>query len=157
LYGLALVWPIPQSHIVMFIAYCFEKSYSPSSITTYISELSLFHKINGWYSISDVFVVSTILQGCRRLRPVVDEWAPITLSMLQQICAAVPVVSNSIFESRLFKALFSVAYFGLFRVSELVFTNNGNRSISVVDIRFDSDQKHVVLCHRTSKTNQIGK
>jgi len=40
LYGLALVWPIPQSHIVMFIAYCFEKSYSPSSITTYMSGLS---------------------------------------------------------------------------------------------------------------------
>ena len=116
----------------------------------------LFHKINGWYSFSNVFVVSKILQGCRRLRPVVDKRAPIALSMLQQICAVVPVVSNSIFESMLFKA-FSVAYFGLFRVSELVFTNNGNRSISVVDIRFDSDQKHVVLCHRTSKTNQIGK
>ena len=157
LYGLARVWPIPESHIVMFIAYCFEKSYSPSSITTYISGLSFFHKINGWYSISDVFVVSKILKGCRRLRPVVDKRAPITLSMLKQICAVVPVVSNSIFESMLFKALFSVAYFGLFRVSKLVFTNNGNMSISVEDIRFDSDQKHVVLCLRTSKTNQSGK
>jgi len=140
----------------MFVGYCFEKSYSPSTISSYISGLNFYHKINGWYSISDVFVINKIIKGCRRLRPVVDKRAPITILMLQKICNVLPMVANSSFESLLFKAMFSVAYFGLFRVSELVFTNNGNRSLQFEDVLFDNDNKHVLLCLKVFKNNQNG-
>jgi len=141
---------------MMFVGYCFEKSYSSSTITSYISGLSFYHRINGWYSFSDVFIIRKLIQGCRRLRPVVDQRAPITISMLCSICKVLPGVANNTFESALFKAIFSIAFFGLFRVSELVFTDNGNRSLQSEDVYLDKDKKHVSLCLRVSKNNQYG-
>ena len=113
LYALPQVWPCPESHVVMFMTYCFEKAYSPTSIASYISGLSCFHKINGWYSIADVFVVRKLLQGCRRLRSVVDNRAPITVLMLRHICTIMPAITYNSYEAVLFKALFTVAFFRL--------------------------------------------
>jgi len=54
------------------------------------------------------------------------------------------------------KPFFSIAFFGLFRVSELVFTDNGNRSLQSEDVYLDKDKKHALLCLRVSKNNQYG-
>jgi len=140
----------------MVVTNCFEKHYSPSSITTYISGLSFYHRINGWYCISDIFVVSKILQGCRRQRPVVDKRAPITISMLEKICSILPMVAHDHYESLMFKAIFTLTFFGLFRISELVFTHNGNMSLLFEDLRLAAGHQQVLICLRQSKTNQFG-
>jgi len=140
----------------MFMTYCFEKAYSPTSIASYISGLSFFHKINGWYSIADVFVVRKLLQGCRRLRPVVDKRAPITVSMLRQICTIMPTITYTYYETVLFKALFTVAFFGLFRVGELVDTTSGNAPIMVDSTQINLAKTHVSLVLKVTKNNQYG-
>ena len=67
-------------------------------------------------------MIKKMLEGCRRLRQRKDVRVPITLSILTRICQQLPFVTYSRYETLLFQAVYSLAYFGLFRVSELVVT-----------------------------------
>ena len=72
-------------------------------------------------------MVREIIEGCRRARPSVDNRAPITISILREICNVLPVITHNEFD--FFKAIFTSAYFGLFRISELVVTRTANAAI----------------------------
>ena len=61
LYQLPIVWPVPKNHIVLFIAYCFECGYAPSTIVTYIAGISFKHKLNSWFDPTQLFVVKKLL------------------------------------------------------------------------------------------------
>lgn len=59
---------------------------------------------------------------------------------------------------RLFKAVYLLAYFGMLRVSELVFTNSmyAQRPFFSNDIYLGHDSKALFVTIRFSKTNQLG-
>ena len=61
-------------------------------------------------------------------------------------------------ESCLFKAAYLVAYFGLLRVSEIVFTNqiNANRPLLYSDVQASDGSQAVLISIRVSKINQSG-
>lgn len=144
--------------VVLFISYCFEKGLAPKTISTYIAGINYYHRVHNWSGVTDVFVVKKMLEGCHRSRRTKDERAPITKVVLQAICCALPSVCYDSFETTLFKALFVVAYFGLFRVSELVSPSNTMRGspIQFSDVNLDTQGKSVNICLHTFKTNHRG-
>lgn len=157
LYYLSEVWPIPSEHIILFMTFCFEKGFSPKTITTYIASLNYYHKLHRYYDINRVFIVSKLLEGCRRNRVVRDKRAPVTKSILTAICQVLPQVCYDTYETCIFKAIFSVAYFGLFRISELVASsaNMLGHPIEHTDVSI-RDDKYAVIRLRHFKTNQRG-
>ncbi len=64
----------------------------------------------------------------------------------------------SVYESILFRAAFTLAYFGLFRVGELVFTTQSysDRPLRDDDIQFEDEACALRITIRFSKTNQRG-
>jgi site-specific recombinase XerD len=157
LYNFSLKWPLDLQHIILFISYCFEKRLSPNSIKTYLAGLNYFHKLHGWYDIRENFVVTKLLEGCSRLRKTRDTRAPITKNILSSIILQLPNVCYNLYETDLFKAIFTLAYFGLFRVSELVATMKfSSNQLQFNDVHFSPDQKSVSLVLRKFKTNQRG-
>ena len=155
-YALALSWPIPIQHIILYIAFCFEKNYSPATIMAYMSGISFFHKINGYPDPSNNFAVQKMLEGCKRSRKSKDLRSPISLSMLNSILLALKHICYSEYETILFKTVFSMAYFGLFRVSELVGTNLHDRALTKNDVVLERNASAVLIQLRVTKTNQIG-
>jgi hypothetical protein len=157
-YQLPPLWPIPSQHVVLFIAYSFEKGKSAATISTYVAGLNYFHKLQGFYNIYDVFVVSKLLEGCRRCRISRDNRAPITKSTLKVICSLLPRICYNDFEVKLFQALFTLAYFGLFRVSELVTPSKTqiHRVILLSDLSI-IDNRYIIIRLHYLKTNQTGK
>jgi site-specific recombinase XerD len=158
-YNLDKNWPARFQHIVFFISFCFEQGLSPKSIKTYISGLNFFHKMHGWYDIGEQFIVKKLLEGCARLRKTKDSRAPITLKILQTLRAQLPKVCYNEYETKLFSALWVLAYFGLFRVSELVKCNNftPNGPINIDNIKFSQNRRAVSLCLSHFRTNQTNK
>lgn len=69
---------------------------------------------------TQAFIVKKMCEGFRRLRSRLDSRIPILYDTLVQICTSLPSICNSPYEAKLFKAAYAVAFFGLFRVSELV-------------------------------------
>lgn len=150
-------WPVPVSHIVLFISYCFEVGYSPATIRLYTAGICYQHKLRNWPDPSDYFIVKKLLEGCKRLRCSQDSRVPITQAILHKICQLLSRVAYSVYEAQMFRAVYSLAYFGLFRVSELVFTTvTPNRALQLDDMHFDDSFQALIIRIRSSKTNQAG-
>lgn len=159
LYNLQGCWPVPVQQVVWFISYCFEQKMSAATIATYLSGLSFKHKIKSWLDPTNFFVVKKCMEGYRRLCKTEDCRAPITYNILINICNTLPIVCTTKYESLLFKAAFCLAYFGLLRVGELVYTTyrQTDQALNFNDIHLSKDLTSVIVCIRKSKTNQVGR
>ena len=157
-YDLSRTWPAAVSHLEAFISYLFHNGYAYSTAATYVSAIRFQHKMLGVLDYSSSFLVVKMLEGYRRSKPSHDTRMPITYDILTDIILKLGSTCSSQFESILFKAAYTLAFFGLFRVGELVYT-----SVTMVDAPlFESDiinfepSKSFKVRLRTSKTNQKG-
>ncbi len=119
-YQLTHTWPVPVAQLVLYISYLFEMGYAPSSITTYVCGIQFYLKMNNCQIRQNHLWSVSLLEGCRRSRKYVDVRAPITETILQRLVAALRFVCFSHYEMVLFRAAFTLAYFGLLRVGEMV-------------------------------------
>ncbi|KAJ8316403.1 hypothetical protein KUTeg_006417 [Tegillarca granosa] len=92
-------FPVPHDHIVQYMAYLILKSLSP-----YKS-----------------FLVNKLLEGIRRSGKSKNTRVPITLPILTQLPRALICICFSSYESKLFHAAFTLAFFGFLRVGEIAF------------------------------------
>ena len=124
---------------------------------TYMYGLSYFQKLNGVPSLFDSFLIKNILAGYKRLYSRKDLRAPITREILGKICNALPDICKSVYECKLFTATYSLAYFGLFRVSELVFTSEmqSDCPLKIEDIACNEQCTAITVCLRKSKTSKM--
>lgn len=154
----ALTWPPCLQDIVAFIAHLSVSNHAPSTARTYIAGLSYKCKVLGAFDPTQGFIISKLLQGMSRLDKRHDSRLPITLSLLHDIIRILPVVCSSQFEAALFAAAFSVAFFGFFRVGELVSSSGAGLKhvISISDVHFMHDNSIVELGLRSSKTDATG-
>lgn len=150
-------WPATLEQIIMFISYCFETGYAPATIATYISGIGHKHKLHSWFDPSEQFLIKKMLEGCRRSKKRKDTRAPITPVILLRICNVLPRVCFTMYEAAMFKAAYLLCFFGLFRVSELVFTSVSqmDRPLRVGDISFPGPRS-ILISIRVSKANQSG-
>ena len=158
-YHLPLVYPAQPSHVVLFIAYCFETGLSPATIKTYIAGLSYHHKINMLHDPTVLFVVKKLLEGCHRSGIRTDSRAPITPSILTSICELLSSICYNVFEATMFKAAYLLTYYGLLRVSEVVHSSwqQFGRALQIQDITFEKSGQAVCITIRQSKTSQTGR
>lgn len=92
-----------------------------STVKSYISGLSFFSNINNYTDCFNAFVVRKLLEGMKRSqRRPKDARLPITRDLLSKIYNVLPAVCHNDFETKLFQASFSLAFFGFLRVGELI-------------------------------------
>lgn len=151
-------WPAPFSHWETFISYLFHEGYAYRTASTYISAIRFQHKILGVTDGSSETVISKMLEGYRRSRSATDSRLPITYDLLCKICSKLDSICASAYEAGLFRAAFTLAFFGLFRVGELVFSSSqlANRPLFLTDIRHAVADREFSVYLRQSKTNQSG-
>ncbi|XP_053391508.1 uncharacterized protein LOC123530881, partial [Mercenaria mercenaria] len=101
-YHLRSQWPAPVQDVVLFIAYSFEKGQSPKTISTYVAGLNYFHKLHGFYDLLSVFIISKLLEGCRRNRPTRDNRAPLTKDKLITVGNVLPTICYTDYEPNYF-------------------------------------------------------
>ena len=157
-YSLHVIWPVPIQHVTLFIAHSFELGYSPSTIASYLSGISFYHKLHNYQDPTNAFVVKKLLEGFKRSRKSRDVRAPITEHILRRICHVLPNICYSDFESCLFQSAYFLSYFALLRVSEVVFPSylQPDRPLLSGDIELVDDGNTLLITIRISKTNQSG-
>ena len=99
-----------------------------------------------------------MLVGCRRLRHKKYVRLPITSSVLQKIFQQLPYVTYSRYERTLFRAIYSLAYFGLLWVNELVVNtfSQVRHALFAKDLLFEPSSTALTICIRSSKTQKWG-
>lgn len=154
---LETIWPVPLEDIMSFIAYMFRLELSHSTINCYISGLSFHHKISNLTDNTQLFVVRKLLEGVKRSKRQLDKRLPITIKLLDRILAILPCVCSSRYEAKLFLSVFSLAFYGLFRVGELTVGPKGMdaHTIKIENVKVHLDGIELFLA--TSKTDQFGR
>ena len=157
--GLIVSWPPSVKDFTDFISYLSLKGASPSTARSYVSGIGFKCKVEGVPDITQNFLVKKLLLGMSKLGIVRDRRLPITIDLLKNIARVLPAVCSSNYEATLFSAIFSMAYFGLFRVGELVVnsSSNLNHAVDILNVRMQEHDNvlEVLLSH--SKTDQKGK
>lgn len=156
-YGFPLAYPFRAEHIVLFIAYCFQNSFAPSSISTCISGLSFYHKLNNWYDPSGLFVVKKLYEGCHPSSKRTNSCAAIGPQILHATCKR-PLLCYNKNEALMFEAAYLLEFLSLLRVSQLVYTTHlhHGRAHQLSDIKSDLEHMAVTVTIHHSKTNQTG-
>ena len=123
LYNLSPLWPPPVEHFTNFITYMSYSSYSQATIRAYVSGLSFVLKGRDLEDTTQSFIIQNMIKGANKLYGRVDVRCPITMDILLKLPNALQFVSNSMYESTMFTAAFSLSYFGLLRVGEVLFAD----------------------------------
>lgn len=157
-YKLGQSWPVPVEQVEAFIAYNFNNGYAYSTANTFVCAIRFNHKLLGLPDTASTFTIKKILEGYRRSKPTHDTRMPITYDILHSICIRLESVCTCNYECHLFRAAFTLAFFGLFRVSELVFTSEqlADAPLFVQDIIGALPASPFQVRLRRSKTNQQG-
>jgi hypothetical protein len=152
-------WPVSSSQVVAFLAYLSIQGFAPSTIFAQLSAIAFVHKINGWEDPTECFIIRIMREGARRLNSSADLRRPITFPILKQLIEVLPSYCKSSYEVLLFRAAFTLAFFGFLRVGEFACTSkcsDASRVIAIDDLSFLSKDQLVVII-RYSKTDQAGK
>ena len=144
--------------IVRYIAFLTIQRKAPSTINTYVSAISTWHKRHRYADPCDDYDVKRAVKGVAKAGRKPDSRAPITIALLGKLINALKYVCSSDYENSMFKCAFLMAFFGLFRIGELVCDSNkkAQRSAMTLD-DVHIKKNHMKLRIRYSKTDQTGK
>lgn len=96
-----------------------------------------------------------VLQGLKRTNHTHDSRLPITKHLLQRIITILPSVCKDNYESSLFSSAFSIALYGLLRVSELTVTPKQNHRVLLREhLHVDHINKRLHLLVKFSGPNR---
>ena len=144
--------------VLRFLAMQWGKGKSLALIKRQLSAIAYFAGLRGGADPTKNFQVRMAVKGWQRLRPPAqDSRRPVDPARLGGILRVLGGICFSELEIRLFSLAYALAFFGAFRVSELVAdTANGRPGgLRVTDITLAEDALLIVL--RRSKTDQTGR
>ena len=152
-------WPPNIEHVTRFIAHLSLNKYSPASARLYIAGIGYNCKRLNVTDITQNFIVKKMLLGLDKLSKTADSRLPVTPYLLDKILDKLPSVCSSTYESCMFTAAFSLAYFGLFRVGELVADSAKNyaHALHLNDVRVINHGSCLEVDIRRAKSDQKGK
>lgn len=145
-----------ETALLYFVGLAYENNLSFSGVSQRMAAVAFWLKARGLQDISKSFLVRQALKGYRKRGGAPDRRRPVSYRLLEQVCDRLSLVCSSEFEVFLFRAAFSLAFFGAFRVSELVASNKkvvGGLLRADVEVSTES-----LVCRlRRSKVDQWGK
>lgn len=125
--------PVSTACIALFISFLCAKGMAPATVNSYLSAIAYVHKIQGLHDPTKSFLIEKILVALGR-RSQADVRLPISRPLLYELVRALQHTSPSHYNRSLFGAMFMIAFYGFFRVSEL--TCRSKKLVSSV-VQFD--------------------
>nr|XP_034335988.1 uncharacterized protein LOC117692391 isoform X1 [Crassostrea gigas] len=150
------VLPPSQSDLVNFVSYLSLQKFSANAIKTYIAGISNHCKLHGFPDRTQDFLLKKVLLGLSRSNPHHDTRKPITLQILTTTVQTLPSICHSYYESTLFTTIFVTAFFGFFRMGELVQNTKQDvgHAIQVQNVSYSPLDNTIKIVLHHSKTDQ---
>ncbi|XP_075065752.1 uncharacterized protein LOC142152726 [Mixophyes fleayi] len=144
--------------MLAFMWESYSKGESRASMASTLAGISFMARLQGYTDVTKGFMISKALKGWARTRLLqADARLPITDNILDQLIGTLGWIAVDEYEKTLFSVAFSMAFFGAFRVSELVAKSRGHQESGL-------QAEHVSLCGGVvsckiirSKTDQSGR
>ena len=124
-------FPASRCMVAGYVAYMYTKGYAPTSIQSALSAISYYHKLLDKPDVVNSYFIQKLIMGAKRARPTADTRTPVTMTILRKLATAVPSSTDDNYTSCLLRALLSLSYFALLRVSEMV----GKHRLLIADVQ----------------------
>ncbi|KAK2518316.1 hypothetical protein Q9966_014357 [Columba livia] len=152
--GMPAAWPIPVEQIVGFLAV--ESLHSSSKTLMYVAALSYLSKLTGNPNPLEDPITRCMVIGLKRRAGILrDKYLPVTIEVLRSLLGALESVCITPYECMLFRAIFTVAFFGALRIGEMVAKH---RDVVQPELLYLSDlqlmERRVVFFLRNSPVGQ---
>ncbi|XP_053321351.1 uncharacterized protein LOC128492713 [Spea bombifrons] len=134
----------------------FARGTSVAGMDRRLAALAFYFKLQGARDITKEFLVGKAMKGYRRggYRP--DSRRPVTFRLLERICGCLCSICSSGFKVGLFHLSFLLAFFGAFRIGELVAANTKSQGgLQLRDVCLGTEMVEILI--RRSKTDKNGK
>ena len=152
-------WPLDGNLLNHFVAHLSLQKKSLSTAKTYLAGISTKHKLNGWEDPTESFMVKKLLKGFAQSTRQKDTRCPVTYQRLLKLIPILNNICTKSYEALLFTAAFTTAFFGFFRISELIGQSNKaqgfRKGLVVSDLQFATN--HLTIRLAGSKTDQLKK
>ena len=130
-----------------------ERQAKSTTVKSYISAIRSVLQEDGVTLCENKFLLSSLTRACRFINDKVRTRLPIHKDMLIVLIRQVEEDfqnANQLYLATLFKAIFSTAYYGLFRIGELA---TGSHPILARDAHIGVNKNKLLFLLRTSKTH----
>ncbi|KAE8609763.1 hypothetical protein XENTR_v10011906 [Xenopus tropicalis] len=145
-----------RTGLVWYVVWLAEQGKSAAFIDKRMAALAFHFKLGGEEDLTKEFLIKQALKGIRKGKQSRDWRRPISFELLGRMQVALGTCCHSAYEVALFRAAFALAFFGAFRVGEIVCKSKTSfGGLSSQDIRVTDNEVRVWL--RKSKTDVLGK
>ena len=143
-----------EDRVTLFIAYLIEeKGAKSTTVRSYISAIRSVLLEDGVVLSENKFLLASLTRACKFVNDKVRTRLPIHKEMLTIIINQIEkdfLAINQPYLATLYKAMFSTAYYGLFRIGELA---SGTHPIHARDVHVGVNKDKLMFVLRTSKTH----
>ncbi|XP_041435902.1 uncharacterized protein LOC121399387 isoform X2 [Xenopus laevis] len=145
-----------RAGLIWYVVWLTEQGKSAAFIDKRMAGLAFHFKLRGKEDLTKEFMIRQALKGLRKSKHSKDTRRPISFDLLTRLQAALDHCCYTGYEAALFKAAFALAFFGAFRVGELVSKSKSSQDgLLLQDVKVFDDNITVRL--RKSKTDSLGK
>ena len=143
---------LPQDPIVvaLFVAFLHRRGLKATSIASYMSAIGYAHKLASVSDPTQSAVFQKAVMSLKSKGHSLDTRSPITLSVLQTLIDSLSLASFPNFDKAFVQAVMTVAFYGLFRIGELLATTGGAAQFRVIqlrDVKFSIQGMVIVVCN----------
>ena len=143
-----------EDRLVLFTAHLINENKQSATIRSYLSAMRTVLKQEGVVLHEDQFLITSLTKACKLCNDKLKLRLPIQKGMLSIIIRKTKqyfeVDRNQPYLSVLFQTIFTVAYFGLFRIGELAYSEH---SVRAQDVFIGTNKKKFLFILRSSKTH----
>lgn len=157
-YQLPNLWPPSVDNLVLFFSSLSLDGLTANTARLYKCAIGAQCKLFGFADTTENYIITKIITGMGRNTRAHTTRLPITAQLLCLIVETLPSMCINMYESALFTAAYTLAFFGFFRVGELAVTRQSvvNHTLAFSDVRYTSDG-NLLLTLRNSKTDKESK
>ena len=146
--------PLEINQLLLFIGFMNLSGYAPTSIMTYISAIGYTHRIKGITDPTSSHPVQKLLAAVLRVNKKKDTRLPITLTILYRLISSLHHTTSSLYLRALFRAMYTVSFFGLMRMGEVTRDQFGKVCVYFSQVSFYEDC--IIIQITDFKFNQNG-
>ena len=140
-----------EDRITLFVGYLIQEGKQSSMVKSYVSAIKTVLRDDGLKILEDKYLISSLTKACRLINDQFRTRLPIQKGMLVVLLEKVEeIYHQQPYLSLMYHTLFSTAYLGLFRVSELT---EGQHPVLAKDVHIASNKRKLLFILRSSKTH----
>jgi len=147
--------PISSNQILIFVAYLHKNGFAPSSIISYVSAIGYVHRLNNHADPTSCTLVQKVIAGATRIHPPSLQRLPITLVILQRIIMGIDELIYPRYHRLLLKAMFTTAFFGLFRIGEITMSKHKTVPITMSQVTLSQDMVSIRITDFKHNKNNV--